>query len=576
MAETANRNYFSNPLDRILAIIRHDRNEFSSIYFYAILNGLINLSLPLGIQSIISFVLGGSFSTSLVILIVLVVAGVFLNGMLNVNQMRIIEKIQQKIFVRYSLEFSNRLPRLDLQAVDNYYLPELVNRFFDTVSLQKGISKLLLDIPGATIQILFGLILLAFYHPIFIFFGFALIFIVYLILRLTSGKGMESSLRESDYKYAVAGWLEELARVVHSFKFSANRQLNITKADTFIQGYLKHRTTHFKVLLFQYWSLVGFKLAITAAMLIVGSLLLVNQQLNIGQFIAAEIVILMVIGSVEKLMANLDTVYDVLTSIEKLDKLTEKPLEESGVTLLDRKAEGLSVDLNNVSFSYDPEDTQRPALEHVNLSIRHGEKICIMGLTGSGKSSLLRIISGAYTHFSGTIYINNIPIRNYSTDSLREQTGILLSRLDIFQGSLMENITMGNQDITPHHVLELAEKIGLGKFLTEQASGLNTPIDPIGKKLSRNIRQKILLLRALVHRPRLVLLEEPFEGLGTETIDRIVDYIIGGIPETTVLISTSKEAYASKCDRVVYLENGSITATGKWKDIAHKLNLKIT
>jgi ATP-binding cassette subfamily B protein len=572
MADTVNKNLFGNPIQRILNIIRHDRNEFSSIYFYAILNGLIQLSLPLGIQSIISFVLGGSFSTSLVLLITLVVAGVYLNGMLDVNQKRIIEKIQQKIFVRYSLEFSNRLPRLDLQAVDSYYLPELANRFFDTVSLQKGISKLLLDIPGASIQILFGLILLAFYHPIFIFFGFALLFIVYLILRFTSAKGMESSLLESDYKYAVAGWLEELARVVHSFKFSANKNLNITKADTLIQGYLKHRTTHFRVLLFQYWSLVGFKLAITAAMLIVGSLLLVNQQLNIGQFIAAEIVILMVINSVEKLMGNLDTVYDVLTSIEKLDKLTEKPLEESGNIILERKDEGLSIELNHVTFSYNPEDTLHAAIKDINLNVHANQKICIMGLTGSGKSSLIRIISGAYRHFAGSIYINKIPVQNYSTDSLRDQTGILLSRLDIFHGSLMENVTMGNTEITPQHVLALAEKIGLGKFLSEQELGLTTPIDPIGKKLSRNIRQKILLLRALVNKPRLVLLEEPFEGLNAETIERIVNYIINEIPHVTVIISTTKEAYASRCDKVVYLEDGSILAEGPWNEIVQKIN----
>jgi ATP-binding cassette subfamily B protein len=574
MADTAKTNHFSNPIQRILNIIRHDRNEFTSIYFYAILNGLIQLSLPLGIQSIISFVLGGSFSTSLVLLITLVVVGVYINGLLDVNQKRIIEKIQQKIFVRYSLEFSNRLPRLDLQAVDSYYLPELANRFFDTVSLQKGISKLLLDIPGATIQILFGLILLAFYHPIFIFFGFALIFIVYLILRFTSAKGMESSLLESDYKYAVAGWLEELARVVHSFKFSANKNLNITKADTLIQGYLKHRTTHFKVLLFQYWSLVGFKLAITASMLIVGSLLLVQQQLNIGQFIAAEIVILMVISSVEKLMANLDTVYDVLTSIEKLDKLTEKPLEESGNIVLERKAEGLSIELSNVTFSYNPADTQHPALRDISLAVGANQKVCIIGPTGSGKSSLIRIISGAYTHFTGNIYINKLPIRNYSTDSLRDQTGILLSRLDIFHGSLLENITMGNTEISPLHVLELADKIGLGKFLSEQEMGLTTPIDPIGKKLSRTIRQKILLMRALVNQPRLVLLEEPFEGLDAETIDRIVNYIINDIPNTTVIISTSREAYASRCDKVVYLEEGTIDASGTWKEIAFKINPK--
>ena len=216
MAQNDTQKKFSNPVRRILRVIRLETNEISSVYFYAILGGLIQLSLPIGIQSIINFVLGGSISTSLVILIVGVVFGVFLTGLLQVNQMKLIEKVQQKIFVRYALEFTDRIPRLNLSAIDGKYLPELVNRFFDTMSLQKGIAKLLLDVPTATIQVIFGLMLLSFYHPVFIFFGLSLILIVYLILRVTGARGMESSLEASDYKYAVAGWLEEMARVIRS------------------------------------------------------------------------------------------------------------------------------------------------------------------------------------------------------------------------------------------------------------------------------------------------------------------------------------------------------------------------
>jgi len=276
MAEQTARDMFTHPVRNILKVIRLEKNEISSVYFYAILNGMIQLSLPLGIQSIISFVLGATISTSLIIMMSLVVLGVFLSGMLQVNQMRLIEKVQQKIFVRYSFEFAERIPKLDLQRVDSYYLPELVNRFFDTVSLQKGISKLLLDIPAASIQIIFGLLLLSFYHPVFIFFGIVLVLIIYLILRFTSAKGMESSLRESDYKYAVAGWLEEMARVIKSFKFSRNTSLNIQRTDKLVTGYLQQRTVHFRVLLFQYWTLITFKLMITASMLIVGVILMVD------------------------------------------------------------------------------------------------------------------------------------------------------------------------------------------------------------------------------------------------------------------------------------------------------------
>lgn len=567
MAATATQPYFSNPMRRILQVIRLEKNEISSIYFYAILNGLIQLSLPLGIQSIVSFVLGGSFSTSLIVLISLVVMGVFFNGLLQVNQMQLIEKIQQKIFVRYAFEFAHRIPRLQLQAIDQYYLPELANRFFDTVSLQKGISKLLLDMPAATIQILFGLILLSFYHPVFIFFGITLVLIIYLILWFTSSKGMESSLRESDYKYAVAGWLEEMARVVNSFKFSRNRNLDIERTDELVQGYLKHRTTHFKVLQWQYWSLVAFKLAITAAMLIVGAILLVNQQLNIGQFIAAEIVILMVIGSVEKIMVNLDTVYDVLTSVEKLTKVTMKPMEESGTIPLEILKEGVAVELDQVSFSYSPEEPE--VLKKISASIKPGSKVCIMGATGSGKSSLLRLVSGAYTQYSGRLFINGLPLSNYDLASLRSETGIFLCQQDIFQGTLMENITMGNRQIQARHILDLAQRIGLQQFLSDLKLGLDTPLDPIGKKLSRNIRHKILLLRALVNHPKLVLLEEPFEGISAEISASIQQYLLEETTGSTILVGTNNPQFASQCDQIILLDQGTVKASGTWESVKH-------
>jgi hypothetical protein len=194
---------------RLFRIIRLERREISAIYFYAILFGLLQLTLPLGIQSIINFVLAGSFSTSMIILIAAVVTGVLFTGMLQVSQMKLNEKIQQNIFVQYTFEFAHRIPKVDMKSVDGYYMPELVNRFFDVVSLQKGLSKLLLDLPVATIQIVFGLILLSLYNAVFIVFGLFLILILFLIIRYTSARGLATSLEESDYKYGVAGWLQE-------------------------------------------------------------------------------------------------------------------------------------------------------------------------------------------------------------------------------------------------------------------------------------------------------------------------------------------------------------------------------
>ena len=346
----------SASLKKFYKILRLDNKDISAVYAFAIIAGVVQLSLPLGIQTIISFVMAGSVSTSIIVLILLIVFGTFLNGLLQVRQLEIIEKLKQKLFLRYGLEFSDRLPKLnneklDLLGIDNYYLPELVNRFFDTISLQKGLEKLLLDLPAAIIQILLGLMLLSFYHPVFIGFGIMLLFILILILYLTSPKGFALAMQSSDYKYEVAAWLQETARVVKSFKYSKS-DLHVTKTDKLIGNHLDARTSYFKVLLLQFWSLISFKIIVTAAMLVVGTVLLVNQQINVGQFIAADIVIIAIIGSVEKLIISLDSVYDALVSIEKLGKITEAETEAGGSFLLENMPQGVSVQFINTSFGY--------------------------------------------------------------------------------------------------------------------------------------------------------------------------------------------------------------------------------
>jgi ABC-type bacteriocin/lantibiotic exporter with double-glycine peptidase domain len=315
MADHSTDGILEKPLKRLLQVLKLERKEITSIYFYAILAGLLALTVPLGIQAIINFVLAGALSTSMIVLIIFVVIGVFFTGLLQIGQMKIIEKIQQRIFTRYSFEFAWRIPKLDMQQVDGYYLPEVVNRFFDVISLQKSLSKLLLDIPTATIQILFGLILLSLYSNVFIIFSIVLLVLMYTILYLTGGRGLRTSLQESEHKYAIASWLEEVARVLKSFRFSKGSSLPIEKTDQIVTKYLDSRTSHFKILMLQYWSLIGFKVIITAGMLIVGGVLLVRNEINVGQFVAAEIVILTVLSSVEKFIQSLDKVYDLLTSL---------------------------------------------------------------------------------------------------------------------------------------------------------------------------------------------------------------------------------------------------------------------
>ena len=547
----------TDPFNRLAGLILGHKKDIIAIYFYAILSGLLQLSVPIGIQAIIGFVLGASMVTSLYVLIFLVVLGVFLVGMMQINQMKIIEKIQQKIFTEYAFEFSEKIPRFDLLSSDNYYLPEKVNYFFDAINVQKGLSKLLLDVPVASIQILFGLLLLCLYHPIFIGFSVLLVSVLWLILKLSSRTGLSTSLEESNYKYSVVVWLEEMARVIKSFKFSQGTHLNLLKTDKSVTGYLRARTAHFQVLLLQYRTLVFFKVAITGIMLIVGTYLLLNQQLNIGEFIAAEIVILIVIAAVEKIIRSLNNVYDVVTGLEKLAVITDSPLEKECELNFDtNKDGGINIEMVDFSFGYIP---NKPVLREVNLQIPARKTVCVFNNRGSGKSTFLKVLTGNYSDFRGSILLNKIPINNYVLSTLRSKIGIYLNQQDIFMGTVWENITMGREDLDANGMMDLAEKLGLSAFMNTLQEGFETQVHPAGKKLSSTTIKSILLLRAFAGQPDLLLLEEPWEGLGASVKDKMIGFILNGSAYSTFIIASDDQDFAKKCDCQIQLTNGFAT-----------------
>jgi ATP-binding cassette, subfamily B, bacterial len=537
---------------RLMKILHLERKAIYAIYFYAILTGLLSLSIPLGLQSIINFVLGGAFSTSLTILIIAVVIGVFLTGVLQVMQLKVNERIQQDLFVQYAFEFSHRIPRMDMLAVDGFYMPELINRFFDTISLQKSLSKILLEIPIATIQIIFGIALLSFYNASFIVFGLLLIIVLILIIRFTSRPGFESSMRESDQKYMVASWLQEMGRTMKSMKFARENNLHNYKTDHFVSGYINWRTKHFAVLVTQYWAMIAFKVFITVSMLVAGAFLLIEQELNVGQFVAVEIVILTVLASIEKFIFSLDKVYDVLTSIEKLGKVIDKPLEKDGSLTL--KAEkGLDIEVANLSFTF-PLDGKK-VLSNVNMKVPSGTVICIEGKEGAGKSTLLKLIAGAYSIYDGQILINSLPIGNYTLDSLRGSIGMYFSQQEIFEGTVWENISLGSSSYSMNEMADLAEQIGLKPYISSLRLGFDTVLQPLGSRLNRAATNKVLMLRAISGKPKLLLLEDPWEGLTEESAIQFTNFLLSEMKGCTIIAATNNEYFRNKADAVYRLGN---------------------
>ena len=551
------------PIKRFFNLLKVEKQEIFSIYLYAIFSGIVSLSLPLGIQAIISFMNGGLVSSSWIILVILVIAGVALTGLMQIMQLAISENLQQKIFTRSAFEFAFRIPKMKLEALHKTHIPELINRFFDTITVQKGLSKILIDFSSALLQVVFGLILLSFYHPFFILFSILLLVLLYIVFKVIAPKGFRTSLSESKSKYEVVHWLEEVGRTIETFKLHDNRDLPLEKTDKLVGEYLTARKTHFKTLLFQYFNLVGFKVLIAAALLIIGGLLVINQQMNIGQFVASEIIIILILSSAEKLIFSVETIYDVLTAVEKISNVTDIPLEEDDAveTTVHIDEGPAAIKINNLNYTF-PGET-KPILQGINLDINGGEKICISGYSNAGKTVLLKTVAGLYLDYGGTITVNKLT--NKHRKIREELIKYHFNTNEIFQGTILENIGLSTSNANYQELENLSKNLGLSNFIEELPNGYQTILQPEGKNISRTNKVKILLLRCLINKPKLLILGNDLAYLNLVEQHKLLNYLLG-LDLTLLVISNQKEVF-KKFSRGIILKEGKIALDGSYYEL---------
>ncbi len=547
------KNETLSPWKRFLGLLKLERKDIFQISYFAIFEGIVSLSLPLGIQAIINLIQGAQVSVSWIVLVVLVTLGVVFTGVLKLMQLRIIETIQQRIFTRASFELSYRFPKIRMRELRKYYLPELANRFFDTLTIQKGLSKVLIDVPSAFLQIIFALMLLSFYHPFFILFGVLLVSLIYTVFKLTASRGLETSLDESKNKYKVAHWLQEIARSVISFKLSGKTSLALDKNDLLVEKYLNSRESHFKILVIQFIQMISFKVLVTAGLLLIGGFLVLDQKMNIGQFVAAEIIVLLVINSVEKLILGLESFYDVLTSIEKLGQVVDKCIESQSGEVLEGD---LEIELNEVT--YEVSNRNFPILENISFDIHKNDRILVQGESGSGKSSLLQLISGVIEPTSGHIYTNSISLGSLQINDYRSKLGLSLSEESPFEGTIRENVTFGNTEIKDEEIYNIFKIVGLSDFLKQQANGLNTIIKPEGKQIAYTLSKKIILARAILKKPQLLILEDPLDQFKNEETQKIIDFISAPERPWSLIVVSSNDLWKNKCNKRLLLEKGQL------------------
>jgi ABC-type bacteriocin/lantibiotic exporter with double-glycine peptidase domain len=284
----------------------------------------------------------------------------------------------------------------------------------------------------------------------------------------------------------------------------------------------------------------------------VGGILLIRQEINIGQFIAAEIIILTIMNAVEKLIVSLETVYDLLTSVEKINKITEKPIDEEGSYEFIKK-QGIEIEARNLSFGFE----KTHILKDISFHIKPGQKVAITGDGDSGKTVLLRMLTGVFQDFEGDLSFDQIPINNYNLNTLRNCIGIYMQKQDIFSASLWENITLGNPEVKEQDVLDTFKIVGLDSFYKSLNKGFDTHLEPTGKQLSSSNVQKLLIARSLLNQPALLLLDEPMKLIAADDKQYLKNYLFG-LKDVTIIFTTNDPALIAKCEMVIHLDKGQI------------------
>lgn len=553
------------PLQRFWRLLSLDARDLWAVLAYTTVAGLFSLAVPITAQVLVNNIAQGQSLQQLVVLSSLVLFFLSLAGILRLFQLVLLERLQQRIFVRVSINLGNRLPRVQLGALTGEYAPELVNRFFDVINIQKAFAKLALDGLDAVLKVFVGLLLLAFYSTTLLGFDVAVVTAGLFIIFVLGVNGLRTSILESKKKYKVAAWLEELARCHISFKMSGTLDFLAERTDALSVAYVKARRAHFTVLFRQAVGNYFFYALASAGILAIGGWLVINRQLTIGQLVAAEIVVVSVLAGFDKVIGQLEHVYDLLTALDKVGHVEDLPVERTTGVVIPAVEEGASVVCRNVRFSYRP---GVEVLSGVDLTVQPGEWISVVGLSGAGKSTLMALICGLLEPSHGTVEINGVDVRDANLDNLRLAVGMVGDREEIFEGTIEDNIRVGADWLTQEDLRWAIDMVQLTAELADLPQGLQTPLVSGGYNLSRGQVQRLLLARTIARRPKLLILDEAFMGIDERTKLKILDAIYNRAHRWTIIDISHDSEVVVRSSIIHVLDKGVIVESGSPEELS--------
>lgn len=535
------------PFQRLMGLIRAEWSDVWIVLIFSLVVGLLTLAIPVAVEALVNTVAFGQFLQPVVILSLILFTFLVFAAVLRALQVFVVEIIQRRMFARVAGVLAWRLPRVRQDACDEHSLRELSNRFFDIATVQKTAAMLLLDGVAILLGAFVGMSVLAFYHPWLLGFDIVLVCLVAFAIFVLGRGAVPSAIEESKAKYATASWFEQIASAPIAFKTTGGTGLALARADRLVSSYLQRRSIHFRVVMRQSLFALVLQALASTVLLGLGGWLVIQGQLTLGQLVASELIVTIIVGSFAKLGKHMESYYDLVASLDKIGHLLDLPVERHDRTarLVGHSAASITVD--NASYSYEGH-AAHPALKHCSLKIAAGASVALTGPAGSGKSTLLDLLYGLRSPSDGTILIDAYDLRDVDRESLRAATA-LVRGAQVFEGSLLENLLIGRTDITDREIRQALEDVDLLDEVQALLGGRHAPLTETGAPLSSRQVARLALARALLGNPRVLMIDGLLDLLTDDEQDLIWERLRRR--DMTIVLVTGRKSLASRCDRIV-------------------------
>lgn len=547
-----------NPHTRLWKLFGVHRRELTYVLAYASAAGILSLAVPLAVQQLVNSIAFTNLMQPVLVLGAMVFAALGLLGVMLAGQAWVVELVQRRLFINTVVDLAVRLIRVRQEGYDRQHGPELLNRFFAMFALQKAMSSLLAEGTAVLLQTVIGLALIAVYHPLLLNFSILVVAGLLALLRLTLSEATGTALQESKCKFETAAWLEELAGNPTTFRAESAARISLEKANALAEGWLNSRRAHWRILFQQLLALLIFQAVASAMLLSIGGWLVINLQLTLGQLVASEFVLSMVLAGLVKLAKQLEVYFDALANADKLGVLVDLPVERSGGIHLPEVQTGMHVRLASARLSR----AERTVLSNGEALVEPGARVGFTGATGVDLAALGELMAGLREPESGAIEYDTRDLRDLALRGLRCDIAYI-EPAGIFAGTVLDNLQLGRPGVEWVHLRGALEAVGLWERIQALPAGLESPLTPQGEPLTLGETRQLLLARAIAGNPRLIVVDEVLDGLDPQTQRRVLATLCDPRARWTLIILSRNGAALELMDKVYELENGLLTLRGE-------------